>query len=38
MKSTGEAIGFDDKLGSAFAKAEFSAGPNYQLKVLCLFQ
>ena len=26
MKSTGEAIGFDDKLGSAFAKAEFSAG------------
>ena len=26
MKSTGEAIGFDSKLGSAFAKAEFSAG------------
>jgi carbamoyl-phosphate synthase large subunit len=26
MKSTGEAIGFDTKLGSAFAKAEFSAG------------
>jgi len=26
MKSTGEAIGFDNKLGSAFAKAEFSAG------------
>ena len=25
MKSTGEAIGFDNKLGSAFAKAEFSA-------------
>ncbi len=28
MKSTGEAIGFDNKLGSAFAKAEFSAGSN----------
>ena len=26
MKSTGEAIGFDNKLGSAFAKAERSAG------------
>ena len=26
MKSTGEAIGFDNKLGSAFAKAEISAG------------
>ena len=26
MKSTGEAIGFDSKLGSAFAKAELSAG------------
>ena len=26
MKSTGEAIGFDSKLGAAFAKAEFSAG------------
>ena len=26
MRSTGEAIGFDSKLGSAFAKAEFSAG------------
>ena len=26
MRSTGEAIGFDSKLGSAFAKAELSAG------------
>jgi len=26
MKSTGEAIGFDRNLGSAFAKAEYSAG------------
>ena len=26
MKSTGEAIGFDNKLGSAFAKAELSTG------------
>ena len=32
MKSTGEAIGFDDKLGSAFAKAEFSAGSKLPTK------
>ncbi|MAV64982.1 MAG: carbamoyl phosphate synthase large subunit [Candidatus Marinimicrobia bacterium] len=32
MKSTGEAIGFDNKLGSAFAKAEFSAGSNLPTK------
>ena len=32
MKSTGEAIGFDNKLGSAFAKAEFSAGSYLPVK------
>ena len=32
MKSTGEAIGFDSKLGSAFAKAEFSAGSYLPIK------
>ena len=32
MKSTGEAIGFDNKLGSAFAKAEFSAGSQLPTK------
>jgi len=26
MKSTGEVIGFDNHLGSAYAKAEFGAG------------
>ena len=32
MKSTGEAIGFDRNLGSAFAKAEFSAGSDLPTK------
>ena len=32
MKSTGEAIGFDHNLGSAFAKAEFSAGSDLPTK------
>ena len=31
MKSTGEVIGFDKHLGSAYAKAEFGAGNNSPL-------
>ena len=35
MRSTGEVIGFDTQLGSAYAKAEMAAGHNLPLQGLC---